>query len=121
MCEGQGLCGGGLVEQVFLFTAEARFHDERAEGDEGGNEEEGGTFDGPFGDGPSLDDAEAVEEEEDAVDGADDFDAERVVPDVFEGHGEAEEEDGRDSFEDADDAEAADFVAEHGGKVKGEW
>ena len=112
---GAGLGGGGALGQVFLVSAEAGVDEEGAEGNEGGDKEEGGAFEGPFGFEPGEEEGEAVKEEEQTVGHSDHTDGEGKVPDVFQGHGDAEEEEEGDAFEDADEAEAANFVSEHGG------
>lgn len=90
------------------------------EGDEGGCEDpdwggviEGG-FDAPFLGDHGIEEGDAEDAEEDAVDHADDADCHGLVPDVFEWHGDEEEDEVGDGLGDADDAQSVNSIAEHG-------
>lgn len=85
-----------------IDLAELAVHPEGAEGDEGGDE----SFDGGAGADamifPGLEDGVEEEDAESAVGDAADADGEGQAGVVFEGHGDAKEDEVGDPFEDAD-------------------
>lgn len=109
---GEGRFGfRGIVFDGF----EPAVEDEGAEGEEGGDrgfEPEGGgppgTADGDFEDGEDEQDEEA------AVNGADEEDGLGEARQIFERHGDAEEDEVGDAFEEADEPQSADGGVEHG-------
>lgn len=99
------------------------FHPEWGKGNQGGGKDQDRRFEAPVSVEHSLEQGEAEDAEEYAVGHADDADRKRFIPDVFHGHGDEEQDEVGQGFDQADDAEAAEGCfqqrAEHAGLSSG--
>lgn len=85
------------------------FDHKRAKGQEGSNDEEGRAYQRPAVPVPGQDDSPGVGNKKNAMGPAGPFDEHGEAGEVFEGHGEANEDEKRDSLEAANEAEGRGF------------
>ena len=91
--------------------------DEGAEGEDGGDEGSGDLLEAEVGLGGGVAEGEEEQDEQGAVGPADVLDGEWETRGVLERHGDAEQDEEGAALEQADEAQAADGVVEHGGKL----
>jgi hypothetical protein len=98
------------LEEIGFVILHATIDKPGAKGNDGGEEKERRATQRPLCDDGGVEKGGAKNHEENAVGHANDADGLRLAPEIFEGHGDEEEDEKGDAFDDRDGAQAGDGV-----------